>query len=367
MINKKLYLDYIQFFFNIVFIIFMIVALLSIIHPFVLSFTWAGIFVISTWSFMLKLQSLCNNKRVISIFIIIFVVILIFVIPTALLINSLIDNSLNLIRLIFEKKMHLPQFPWLIDIPIIGNKLDWAYNKFLSNDNVFYTFIYKINPYIKETTEFFFAQLMYFGRFMIHLGLMLIFSIFFYFNGEKIVYIFRFFSYRIAGKRGKEILLLISRSIRSVVLSIIITSIIQSILSGIGLLMTEITYAPILITVMIFLCLIQVGPLPILIPVIIWLYWNDNTSSGSFLLIWSFLIAIIDNILKTILIKTGSNLPIMFILCGAIGGILAFGVIGIFIGPVILAVTYRLFMLWLKNIIYINKRLYLKNTNIQIF
>jgi predicted PurR-regulated permease PerM len=104
---------------------------------------------------------------------------------------------------------------------------------------------------------------------------------------------------------------------------------------------------------MLMLCIAQVGPLPILAPAVIWMYWQgDEVVWATFLLVISVIVVTMDNLLRPLLIKRGADLPLLLILAGVIGGLFGFGLIGIFIGPVALAVTYTLFDSWLDDPIH---------------
>jgi len=124
---------------------------------------------------------------------------------------------------------------------------------------------------------------------------------------------------------------------------------VQSILGGIGLAISGIPAATLLTVVMFIFCLAQLGPLLVLIPAIIWLYWTGDTTWGTVLLVWSCVVGTLDNFLRPALIRMGADLPLILILSGVIGGLLAFGMIGLFIGPVVLAVSYRLVSAWVNE------------------
>jgi predicted PurR-regulated permease PerM len=79
---------------------------------------------------------------------------------------------------------------------------------------------------------------------------------------------------------------------------------------------------------------------------VIWLYWKGDPLWGTVLLVWTIVVSAIDNIVRPLLIRKGIDLPLLLILTGVIGGLIAFGIIGLFIGPVVLAVTYRLIEAW---------------------
>lgn len=133
---------------------------------------------------------------------------------------------------------------------------------------------------------------------------------------------------------------------RAVALGVVVTALTQAVLGGIGLAVSGVPYAALLTVVMIFTCLVQLGPLLVLVPSIIWLYWSGDTTRGTVLLVWSCVVGTMDNVIRPVLIRMGADLPMILILTGVIGGLIAFGMIGLFIGPVLLAVSWRLYDAW---------------------
>jgi predicted PurR-regulated permease PerM len=87
----------------------------------------------------------------------------------------------------------------------------------------------------------------------------------------------------------------------------------------------------------------------VLFPAVVWLYWTGQTTWGTLLLVWSLIVVTMDNVLRPVLIKRGADLPLLLIFAGVIGGLLAFGLVGIFVGPVVLAVAYTLLMAWIAD------------------
>jgi predicted PurR-regulated permease PerM len=156
----------------------------------------------------------------------------------------------------------------------------------------------------------------------------------------------RGFARRLGGGKTEEAAILAAKAIRSVALGVGLTAIIQSTLGGIGLAVTGVPAAFILTGVMLILCIAQIGPGLVLIPSIIFLYWRGDILWGTVLLIWSVPVVLMDNILRPTLIRRGGDLPLLLIFAGVIGGLIAFGIIGLFIGPVVLAVSYTLLKAW---------------------
>jgi predicted PurR-regulated permease PerM len=142
---------------------------------------------------------------------------------------------------------------------------------------------------------------------------------------------------------------LAAKAVRGVALGVGLTAIIQSGLAGIGLAVTGVPAAAILTAVMFMLCIAQVGPVLVLIPSIIWLFYKGETLWGGILIVWSIPVLILDNIIRPFLIKKGADRPLLLIFAGVIGGLIAFGVIGLFIGPVVLAVSHVLLKAWVSE------------------
>ncbi|MCW7831575.1 AI-2E family transporter, partial [Klebsiella pneumoniae] len=144
--------------------------------------------------------------------------------------------------------------------------------------------------------------------------------------------------------------LLAGQAVRAVALGVVVTALTQAVLGGIGLAVSGVPYAALLTVVMIFTCLVQLGPLLVLVPSIIWLYWSGDTTWGTVLLVWSCVVGTMDNVIRPVLIRMGADLPMILILTGVIGGLIAFGMIGLFIGPVLLAVSWRLYDAWVHEV-----------------
>jgi len=186
------------------------------------------------------------------------------------------------------------------------------------------------------------------GMMILQFLLTVIISAILYANGDTAATGVRAFGRRLAGQKGEEAAVLAAKAIRGVALGVALTAIIQSVLGGIGLAVTGVPTASVLTAVMFILCVAQLGPGLVLIPSIILLYWRGDTLWGTVLLIWSLPVGILDNFLRPALIRKGADLPLLLIFAGVIGGLIAFGIIGLFIGPVVLAVAFTLLKAWVS-------------------
>ena len=139
---------------------------------------------------------------------------------------------------------------------------------------------------------------------------------------------------------------LAAKTVRSVALGIVVTAIIQTSIGGIGLVIAGVPAPGLLMAVMFLLGLAQLGSAPVLIPAVIWVYAKDGALWGTILLAFSIVSVVSDNVIRPVLIRKGADLPLVLIFAGVIGGLVAFGVIGLFIGPIVLAVSYTLLESW---------------------
>ena len=187
------------------------------------------------------------------------------------------------------------------------------------------------------------------GGALVEVVLTVVIAAILYFQGDKAARGVLMFCTRLAGGRGVRAALLATQAIRGIALGVIGTALVQSILGGIGLAITGVPLALPLTFLMFMLCVAQLGPLPVLVPVIIWLYSTGDTAWATVLVVFAAIAVTMDNVLRPYLIKKGADLPLLLIFAGVIGGLLSLGLVGIFVGPVVLAVTYRLLEEWVRE------------------
>ncbi|MGZ9103596.1 MAG: AI-2E family transporter, partial [Rhodoplanes sp.] len=154
---------------------------------------------------------------------------------------------------------------------------------------------------------------------------------------------------RLAGERGAEYAELAGATIRSVARGILGVALIQSLLAGLGFLAVGLPAAGFLALLCLLLAVVQVGPAPIVVPVIIYVFATADILTATLFLIWSTVVLVSDNILRPILLGRGVRVPMIIIFIGAIGGLLTSGIVGLFVGAVVLALGYTLFLAWLQD------------------
>jgi len=197
--------------------------------------------------------------------------------------------------------------------------------------------------------RWFAAEVGSFGLMAVQLPLTLIIAGVLYFWGEASAQLALRFGRRLAGERGERAISLAGRAIRAVALGVVLTALAQSILGGVALAIAGVPFAAILTSVMFLLALAQIGAVPVLLCAAAWLYWRGSVGWMVALIVWSVIVGSLDNIMRPLLIKQGADLSLLLIFAGVIGGLIAFGLVGIFVGPVVLAVAYTLLDAWMRE------------------
>ena len=207
----------------------------------------------------------------------------------------------------------------------------------------------RVAPYARMVLQWLATQAGSIGMAMLQFLLTVLIGAILYAHGETVREGVLSFARRLAGQRGEDVAVLAGKAVRGIVLGVVVTALVQTAVAGIGLFVVGVPAAALLTAVMAILCLAQLGPILVLIPAIIWLYWSGQPAWGTVLLVVSVVAQTIDNFIRPFLIKKGADLPLLLIFAGVIGGLIAFGVIGLFIGPVVLAISYTLLKAWVSG------------------
>ena len=138
-------------------------------------------------------------------------------------------------------------------------------------------------------------------------------------------------------------------AIRGVALGVGVTALVQALLGGLGLALAGVPFAGLLTALMFMLCIAQIGPIPVLLGAAGWALYDNSTGWAIALTVWGMIVGTLDNFLRPVLIRMGADLPLLLIFAGVIGGLLSFGLVGIFVGPVVLAVAYTLLETWMDE------------------
>jgi predicted PurR-regulated permease PerM len=326
------------------------VASLWTLRPFLGAIIWATMIVIATWPLLLKAQKLFGGRRWAAVTVLCLGSLLLIAVPFTLAVGTIIDNvGVVTDWLTNVQTSGLPAAPgWLAKVPLMGERLTDGWNSLAqSGPN---GISQQLEPYASKAFHWLTGIVGSVGGTLVQFLLMIGIAAVMYAKGETAVQGVTAFCTRLSGDRGAHIVKLAGQSIRGVALGVVVTALIQATLGGLGLLITGVPHVALLVLMIFMCCVIQIGPLFVLVPSVIWLYSNDHGTMGTILLIISIFTGTIDNVIRPILIKKGgADLSLLIIIPGVVGGLLSYGLLGIFIGPVVLAVTYTLLEAWVEK------------------
>ncbi|HVJ42587.1 MAG TPA: AI-2E family transporter YdiK, partial [Dongiaceae bacterium] len=320
-----------------------------ILRPFLPALIWATLLVVSTWPLMLSVQERLWNKRGLAVLVMTAALILVVIIPMALVAAAIVNNAAVLGERLHDLTVsRIPAPPdWIVDIPMVGTKIadEWQAVAALSPEDLYHY----AAPWAATVGKWLISKAGTLLLFFVHLLLTVILSALLYYRGEHVAAAVRRFGHRLAGATGEQAVALAGQAVRAVAMGVIVTALIQTLLGGIGLYLAGVPLAAFLTAVMLVLAIAQIGAVPVLALSVAWLYWHEDTVVATVLLIWSLFVGSIDNVIRPILIKRGAHLPLLLIFAGVAGGLLGFGVVGLFVGPVVLAVSYTLLIGWMRE------------------
>lgn len=333
----------------ILFIVALIGSCLWILRPFLPAIVWATTLVIATWPLMRRLEEKLWGRRGLAVTIMTVLVLLVFVAPFWFAIGTIVEHSSQILAWAESiTTMEMPTEPeWLRDLPLVGPSLADAWSNI--GDSGIREILQKLRPYAGRLTGWFVSAVGGFGSVLLQFLLTVTIAAIIYAKGEPAAAALMRFGTRLAGERGAQAVRLAGQAIRGVALGVVVTAFIQSAIGAFALIVAGIPFASVLCAVMFMLCIAQLGPALVLIPAVIWTYANGQIGWGTFLLVCSIVAISVDNFLRPVLIRRGVDLPFLLILAGVMGGLVAFGLIGIFLGPTVLAVGYTLLNAWMAE------------------
>jgi predicted PurR-regulated permease PerM len=320
-----------------------------ILRPFLGSLVWAATIVIATWPLMLTVQRWLWGKRSLAVMVMTGILLCLLIVPLLLAVGKIVGNVDEIIS--WSKSLadfKLPPVPAaLANLPLVGATLASAWQQIAAGGVE--DFATKAAPYAAGMIRWFVAQIGNVGVLIVEFLLTVILAAALFAKGEDAGEYFLRFGRRVGGAHGEMAILLAAQTVRGVALGVVGTALAQALLGGIGLVVAGVPFAPALTALMFILCVAQIGPILVLAPAVGWLYWSGATAWGTFLLVCLLIVVSMDNVLRPLLIKRGADLPLLIIFAGVIGGLFALGLLGIFVGPVVLAVGYTLLGAWLDE------------------
>ena len=319
-----------------------------ILRPFLGAIIWATMIVVATWPVMLWAQRRSGGRRWLAVAAMSVILLLVLVVPLSAAIVTVVTHVDDVVD--WAKNMRDYQLPpppaWLASLPLVGARAVELWNEVGAEG--FKVLAVKITPYAGGVTSWFVSQIGSLGAVFLQFVLTVVSAAVLYANGESAADWVLRFGARLGGERGENAVRLSGQAIRGVARGVVVTAFVQALIGGIGLGIAGVPFATLLTAVMFLLAIAQIGAVPILALACVWLFWSGATGWGVFLVVVTVIAGVLDNFLRPLLIKQGAaELSLLLIFIGVIGGLISFGLIGIFIGPLVLAVTHTLLRAWL--------------------
>ena len=334
---------------SVLFIGGMIAGALWILRPFLPAFVWAVMIVVATWPIMRRLEGMFGGRRAPAIAVMTLGLLAVLIVPLGVALHSILGHTDDFAALIERlPNAQLPAAPeWVGKVPLAGERVQAAWNQLASSRMA--DLMAQAQPYVRSAATWFAQQAGSFALVILQFVVIVVLSAVLYAGGESWGSWVRRFGQRLAGEQGDRMVVLAGQAIRGVALGVVVTAMVQSALGGIGLAIVGVPFAAVLTAIMFALCIAQIGPILVLLAATAWAYFSLGTGWGVFLLVWSLVVGVMDNFLRPVLIRRGADLPLLLIFAGVVGGLVAFGIVGIFVGPVVLAVAYTLLDNWVAS------------------
>lgn len=322
---------------------------LLVLRPFLSALLWAVVLCSSSWPLYRRLLGWLGNRRTLAALVMTLGMILIILLPFLIVGATLADNVKDLT--VATKKMiekGPPALPaWLVKVPGVGQQATDYWQSLATDTSKIWTEAQRL---IEPASSLLLKGGLALGGGLIQLAFSIFIAFFLFRDGVAAAGRLTTAVGRIGGERGKHLLTVAGNTVRGVVYGILGTALVQAIVAGVGFLIAGVPGVALLALLTFFASIVPiVGTALTWVPAAIWLFHQGSTGWAIFMLVWGFGVANLDNIVKPWLISQGSNLPFILIFFGVLGGALTFGFIGVFLGPTLLAVGYRLVSEWVTT------------------
>ena len=324
-------------------------ACLWVLTPFVTALFWAAVLAFASWPLMQFLTRVLKGNASLAAGLLTSVWVLVVAGPLVWLGFNIADHIRNATELIKNLRVTgLPDAPeWLIDVPMVGDRLLELWQ---TVDQQGAAFLTTAKPYMGQTGNWLLARSASIGAGILELALSLLLVFFFYRDGPRLAHFAKSLVKRLIEERADYYIHLVAGTVRRVVNGVIGTAAAQALVALFGFAVAGVPVALLLAALTFMLSLIPMGPPLVWGPAVAWLFFQNEYGMAVFLFIWGLLvISSVDNFLKPYLISRGGNLPLVVVLMGVFGGLFAFGFMGLFLGPTLLAVAYSLVSDWIAS------------------
>jgi predicted PurR-regulated permease PerM len=326
----------------------LVAGVVVVLRPFLPAILWAVIIVVATWPLLLALERRLHGRRALAVTLMSTGLFAAVVAPISLLLATLVTRLPELRDLALKwLDGPLPPPPqWLVKLPY-GERMvaEWQTALARSADDWSRWFA----PWAERGAEWLSSHLGTLGSVTLEFLITLVLVVVLYSHGEPLAVQLKRVARRVGGPRGEESALLAASAVRAIAMGVVLTALIEALLCGVAMWIVGAPAVPLLTAAIFLLCVIQVGAMPVLVPLVIWLFATGHVGMAVFLAAWAVAMSVGDGLVRTLLIRRGAQMPFLLIMAGVFGGLLAFGVAGLFVGPILLAVVLRLLERWVAD------------------
>jgi predicted PurR-regulated permease PerM len=324
----------------------LVVGVFLVLQPFISAIVWAAILAATVWPVFAWMRRRLAGRSGLAATIVTLLILLVVVTPFLVVGVTLAENSDRVMAFIRGLVESGPPGPpaWVNDVPFVGPRIVTYWSTFAHDSAA--TFV-EFKKWVEPAKAYALKGGAGVAEGLLQLTLSVLIAFFFFRDGDAIVARLRGAVSRIAPERGLHMLQVALATTRAVVYGILGTALAQGVLMAIGLWIAGFKAAPLLGLVTFFLSPVPVGPPLVWIPASVLLFMSGSHGWGVFLFLWGMLVvSSVDNLIKPLIISYGSHLPFILVLLGVFGGVIAFGLIGVFLGPVLLALGFAMIKEW---------------------
>jgi predicted PurR-regulated permease PerM len=317
-----------------------------VLRPFLAALLWATILSISTWPAFRWLERVLGGRTTLAAALMTILLGITLLVPIGVLGTSLADNFARLSGHLLGAFENGPPAPpaWVTKLPYVGTELGEAWHYFADDTT---RFADTVRQYVGPATQWLLGLGTKLGRGVLDLTLSVVAVFFFFRDGAHGARRLKVVLEKVAGERGHRLLDVAERMINDVVYGMLGTALAQGALAALGLWLAGVPGPLFLGLVTTLLSFVPGGPPLVWIPATLWLFSTGDVKWGILFGLWGFLVvSTVDNIIRPYFISLGGALPLLLVFLGVLGGIVAFGLLGVFIGPTLLAVGYTLLREW---------------------
>jgi predicted PurR-regulated permease PerM len=327
--------------------VLLLLACLLIVAPFIPALVWSAVIVVTLWRPLEWLTARLGGRRRLVALLLALAMLALVVGPAVSLAETVASGLPQLRGMAADLLEAVPREPpkALVAIPLVGERIGQSWRAFAEDAGAAADLVERIGPGV---ARWLLERLAGIGETLLQFLLVAVTTAVLYAQGRAAADMAERLALRLGGAEGTEALDVATRAVRAVSAGVVGTAAAQAILAAIGFAAAGVPGVPLLGLGVLVFGIIQLGPLPVWAPVVIWLYHTGDTLTATLLLVWSLgAVQTVDNFLRPVLISRGARLPLLLMLIGVLGGLLAMGLIGVFLGPTLLGVGHVMLRRWL--------------------